>query len=78
MIEFEGRLHNDFECLLCELPIDNEVSLIRGFIPVHSKCILKSKVFEISKVKELFEEKKSIKLNDNEVEYLWNILLQGL
>ncbi|MFW0742967.1 recombination protein RecO [Aliarcobacter butzleri] len=78
LIEFEGRLHSDFECLLCELPIENEISLIRGFIPVHSKCILKSRVFEISKIKELFKEKKSIHLSDSEVEYLWNILLQGL
>ena len=78
LIEFEGRLHSDFECLLCELPIENEISLIRGFIPVHSKCILKSRVFEISKIKDLFKEKKSIHLSDSEVEYLWNILLQGL
>jgi len=31
LCEYEGRLHDDFSCLLCDLPIENEISLVRGF-----------------------------------------------
>ena len=77
LLEFEGRLHNDFECLLCENIIIEDVSLVRGFLPVHGSCT-HSKVFEMKKMKDLFVEKKIISFNDEEVEYLWHILLQGL
>ena len=77
LLEYEGRLHTDFECLLCELPIKDEVSIVRGFLPIHAKCT-RGKFFENRKIKELFEGKSTINLKEEEVEYLWNILLQGL
>lgn len=77
ILEYEGRLHRDYECLLCEQKIEDEISLVRGYIPVHAKCTY-GKVFEMKKIKELFEEKRVILFTDEEVEYLWDILLQGL
>ncbi|MDY0050894.1 MAG: recombination protein RecO [Aliarcobacter sp.] len=77
LLEHEGRLHTDFECLLCEIPINDNVSLVRGFLPVHAQCT-HSRVFEFKKIKDFFEKKKMIDLDDSEVEYLWNIILQGL
>ena len=77
LIEHEGRLHNDFTCLLCESKIKKEISLVRSFLPVHAKCTY-SRVFKIERIKELFEEKKLINFTQQEVEYLWNIILQGL
>ncbi len=77
LLEYEGRLHTDYECLLCETTIEESISLVRGFLPVHAKCTY-SKIFEIKKIKELFENKNLITLNKEEVEYLWDILLQGL
>jgi len=77
LLEYEGRLHNDFECLMCENVITEDMSLVRGFLPVHANCTY-SKVFEITKMKDLFKKKKVISFNDEEVEYLWHILLQGL
>jgi len=77
ILEYEGRLHTDYECLICENKITENISLVRGFLPVHAKCTY-SRIFEFKKIKELFEEKKLINLNDEEVEYLWNIILQGL
>ncbi len=78
LLQYEGRLHNDFECFLCENIIEEDVSLVRGFLPVHTKCTYSTMTFEMKKMKELFEEKKIIAFTDEEVEYLWNILLQGL
>lgn len=77
LLEHEGRLHTNYECLLCENVIKKDISLVRSFLPVHAKCTY-SKVFDIKKIKELFEEKKLISFTDEEVEYLWNIILQGL
>ncbi|MEA3384293.1 MAG: recombination protein RecO [Campylobacterota bacterium] len=77
LCEFEGRLHTEYECLLCEEIIENDISLVRSFLPTHGKCSY-SKNFRFNQIKTLFEEKSTINLNDNEVEYLWKILLQGL
>ena len=77
LLEFEGRLHTDYECLLCEIEIEDTISLVRGFLPVHAKCTF-SKIYDIKKIKELFEQKSMINFSDEEVEYIWNILLQGL
>jgi len=77
LCEHEGRLHTEYECLLCEEIIQDDISLVRSFLPTHAKCSY-SKRFELSKIKQLFESKTTLSLNDEEVEYIWNILLQGL
>ncbi len=77
LLDFEGRLHQDFECFLCEKPITSHYSLVRSFMPTHSYCSY-SKAFEEKKIKELLLNKNLILFEDREVEYLWNILLQGL
>ncbi len=77
LLEFEGRLHSEYICLLCDKEIINDISLVRSFHPVHASCTY-SRVFELKKIKELFEEKSLISFEDDEIEYLWNILLQGI
>jgi len=77
LCEYEGRLHIDYECLLCEQEIKSDISLVRGFLPTHSSCSY-SKNFSLKSIKELFEEKSLINFDEVEVEYIWNILLQGL
>lgn len=77
MLEFEGRLHTEYICLLCDQEINTEISLVRSFHPVHANCTY-SKKFELKKIKELFEDKSLISFEDEEIEYLWNILLQGI
>ena len=77
LLEHEGRLHNEHICLLCEEKIENNISLVRGFLPTHPKCSY-SRSFESNHIEELFNEKSAINLNDEEVDYLWQIILQGL
>lgn len=57
--------------------INSDLSIVRGFLPVHKSCI-RGKVFDYLKIKELFFTKKTINLNDDEVENLFEILLLGL
>lgn len=77
LCEHEGRLHTEYECLLCEEVIESDISLVRSFLPTHKKCSY-SKSYNLSQIKELFEEKSLINFNDEEVDYIWKILLQGL
>ncbi|MCP4969633.1 MAG: recombination protein RecO [Arcobacter sp.] len=77
LLKYEGRLNTNFICFLCENKIKNDISIVRSFMPVHASCTY-SKKFNINKIKELFIEKSLISFEDDEVEYLWNILLQGL
>jgi len=77
LCEYEGRLHLQYECLLCEEEIFDDISLVRGFQPTHKKCSY-SKPFKLYQIKELFEEQSLLSFNEEEIEYLWHILLQGL
>ncbi len=76
LLEFEGRIHNDFNCFICSSHIKDRVILVRGFLPACKNCISK-KGFEISKVKYFFTNKNSILLNDNEVFELYSTILEG-
>ncbi len=77
LVEFEGRLHTNYTCLLCEENITSNISLVRSFLPTHASCSY-SKGFDYNDIDELFKNKSLVSFEDDEVEYLWNILLQGL
>ena len=77
LCEYEGRLHTQYECLLCDEKIETDISLVRAFLPTHSKCSYSQK-FKLKQIEQLFQEKTLLSFSDDEVEYLWNILLQGL
>ncbi|MGH1601515.1 recombination protein RecO [Campylobacter majalis] len=76
ILEHEGRLHNEFECFLCDEVISSQVSLTRAFLPAHTHCI-SSYAFDLSKIKYLFEYKSTLYLEDDEIEQLYQILLDG-
>ncbi|OHE00873.1 MAG: recombination protein RecO [Sulfurimonas sp. RIFOXYD12_FULL_33_39] len=78
LLEHEGRLHNEFECFLCSNKIiEDDVSLLRAFLPVHKQC---SNTFSIKKdaLGELLKNKSTLFLSNEEVDRLWYILLEGL
>ena len=77
LLEKEGRLHKEFECFLCEQRINGNLALARAFLPAHEKCIYEDG-FEREKIKELFENKKTILLSDDEIDRLWKILNLGM
>ena len=77
LCDYEGRLHIDYECLLCDCEIKNNVSLVRAFMPTHPSCSL-TKSFKKYKIDELFQNKTLISFENDEVEHLWYVLLQGI
>jgi len=77
ILEFEGRLHSELECFICDEEIESELCLTRGFLPSHKHCLDRSD-FNTSKIKNLFDTKSTIELNDDEINRLYKILLDGL
>lgn len=78
LLEYEGRLHNEFECFLCSSQIiENDISLLRAFLPAHKNC---SHAFSINKesLTELYKNKSTLFLNNEEIDRLWYVLLEGL
>lgn len=78
LLAHEGRLHKENLCFLCSLKIDtNEMTLLRAYLPAHTYCT-KTPSFNKKGLKELFENSSTLFLADEEVERLWNLLLEGL
>jgi len=77
LLDYEGRLHDESECFLCGIKIEEEISLIRAYLPTHKEC---SHTLSINQnaLKELVKNKSSLFLTDIEVDRLWYILLEGL
>lgn len=76
LLEFEGRLHVDNRCFLCNEKLDEDVAIIRAFLPTHPLCSNKLAI-KYKKMKELLQNNSSFFLNDKEIEILWNVLLEG-
>lgn len=77
LLEHEGRLHDDFLCFNCDCFIKKDVVLIRSFLPACKNCV-KEKIFDVKKIETLFTSKKSLLLDDKEIDYLYNIVLKGI
>ena len=76
LLAYEGRLHDDFICFNCEEPIEEDLTLIRGFLPAHKTCAW-NQTFDLLHVRQLFEEQSTIALDDEQIDVLWKILLEG-
>jgi hypothetical protein len=77
LLKHEGRLHKEKYCFLCSQPILDSISLLRAYIPTHPECSNFTQI-NADALTELFEHNSSLFLNDEEVEILWLILLEGL
>jgi hypothetical protein len=77
LLKYEGRLHNDDLCYICEQEIGNEIALMQAYIPVHPACI-QSAALDKKKLRNFFESGKTLYLDDNEVEYLYQVAMRGL
>lgn len=76
LLEYEGRLHDEFTCFNCEKPIEDDPSLIRGFLMAHQECVWSEPINALH-IKDMFECKSTLLLDDTEIEYLWKIVSEG-
>ena len=77
ILNYEGRVHTEDYCYICEEPLIGSISLMRAFIPTHSYCISgvsinKEKFFEFLK------SGSSINYEDDEIELLYSVVMRGL
>ncbi len=77
LLAHEGRLHTPTHCFACGGPIEKEVSLVRAYLPSHPSCAVGLR-YRTDKIAALFETLSTIHMEDEDIEGLWTILLQGM
>ena len=77
LLEHEGRLHKEKVCFICSKPIKDDISLIRAYLPTHKECTHTLSINHKG-LKELYENKSSLFLDDKEIDRLWYVMLEGL
>jgi hypothetical protein len=77
LLTYEGRLHKEEVCYICERKIEENMALMRAFIPVHPECIYDPSLPK-TKILSLFKSQKTVFLDDHEVVYLHEIIMKGL
>jgi len=77
LLQHEGRLHRELHCFFCDHPIEEDISLIRAFLPAHQNC---SHTLSINPkgLEWLYSEGSSLFLDDREIERLWYVVNEGL
>jgi recombinational DNA repair protein (RecF pathway) len=76
LLRFEGRLYDTRRCYICEDPIEQELSLMRAYIAAHPACI-HAPTLSKKRIDEFFESGKTISFEDNEIEYLYSVVMKG-
>lgn len=76
LLDHEGRLHRELNCFFCDLPIEDNIALIRAFIPAHQECSHTLAINEKG-LEWLYNHASTLFLDDKEVERLWYVLLEG-
>lgn len=76
LLSYEGRLHKQEKCFICEQRIEDDIALMQAFKPAHPSCIY-SPALPTKKVLDFFATKKTVYLEDYEVDYLFDIVMKG-
>ncbi len=77
ILEFGGGLREEPYCFLCDEEILENIALCRGFLPAHESCAQRTG-FAQDEILEFLRSKKTLNLNDETVERLYDITLEGL
>ena len=76
ILRFEGRLHDEPYCFLCDEEISENIALCRGFLPAHERCSQRAG-FAQDEILEFLRSGKTLNLSDATVEMLYDIALEG-
>ena len=76
ILRFEGRLHDEPYCFLCDEEISENIALCRGFLPAHERCSQRAG-FAQDEILEFLRSGRTLNLNDEAVEMLYDIALEG-
>ncbi len=76
LLKFEGRLHHENFCHICETPLGEQVALMQAFIPAHTECIY-APPLDKEKLFRFFESGRATHYEDSEIEYLYEVVMKG-
>jgi hypothetical protein len=77
LLNYEKRVQYHQFCHICQKNLNNEIGLMRAFIPAHAECIYSS-TLDKKDIFQLFKSSSTIHLNNQTVDTLYQILLKGL
>lgn len=77
LLEFEGRLHKNMRCFVCDERVREDITLVRAFLPAHKHCAIGFEFGE-KKLKEFYESKNCSVFDDDEVQKLYTLIKEGL
>ncbi|PHS31747.1 MAG: recombination protein RecO [Sulfurovum sp.] len=77
LLAYEGRLYPEENCFICEKRIEDDIALMQAFKPAHPSCIY-SPTLPTKKILDFFKSKKTVFLNDTEINYLFEVVMKGL
>jgi recombinational DNA repair protein (RecF pathway) len=77
LLHHEGRLHSGDQCYICEQPLQNTISLMGAFHPVHPECIY-APALERNTIEGYLATGKTIYMDDATVEILYEVVKKGL
>lgn len=76
LLEKEGRLYYPKNCYICEESLGEDISLMHSLLPAHPACVYGSSLKK-DRILELFKTKSTLYLEDDEIEYLYSIIMKG-
>jgi len=77
LLAYEGRVHDEENCYICETPLGAQISLMRAFIPAHPECLYTAALPK-EKLWNFFQTETTLHLEDHEVDHLFEIVMKGL
>jgi len=77
LLHYEGRLYDSGFCYICEGILEEQVGLMRAFLPAHPNCIY-AQALNKQSIFTLFDTQSTLYIEDAIVDYLYGILLKGL
>jgi len=77
LLHKEKRIYYANSCYICQGTLENQVGLMRAFIPTHPSCVSNS-IIDREMLFKLLHTKSTIHLTDLSVKRLYPILLKGL
>lgn len=77
LLQHEGRLYDNGFCYVCEEVLNDQVGLMRAFLPTHPTCIY-ANTLNKEEIFTLFNTQSTIHLDDFTIEHLYLVLLKGL
>lgn len=76
ILEHEGRLYDNGFCYVCEKVLEDQVGLMRAFLPTHPACIY-APALDKQEIFTLFNTQSTIHIEDETVDKLYSIVLKG-